>query len=103
MSPVYKAIASANIGILSMLLAKGANPNLRNANGESPLHLAAQNGSLRMTQLLLDHHTSPNLCRKDDGLLPIHLAEHDGHGNVVKLLERHNGRQLYSVPCYYDM
>lgn len=42
-----------------MLLKSGADPNITMENGESPLHVAARNGRLRIIKLLLNDGANP--------------------------------------------
>ena len=49
-----------HLELITPLLARGANPNVRGALG-TPLSLAVRHGSLAMVKLLLDHRADPNL------------------------------------------
>lgn len=42
-----------------MLLKSGADPNITMENGETPLHVAAKNGRLRIIRLLLQDGANP--------------------------------------------
>eukprot|EP00439_Symbiodinium_sp_Y106_P052939 s1021_g7.t1 len=54
--------AQANLTeIANNLLAKGANPVMRDSRGQTPLHLAALEGHADVTRLLLGHGGDPNM------------------------------------------
>ena len=57
----------------------------RDQSGNSPLHLAAQNGNKEAARVLLHHGASMN-DRNTAGLSPLHVASKYGHGGVVDVL-----------------
>lgn len=69
-----------------MLLKNGANPNVRENRGFTPLHAAAENGDVEMIHALIfagaDLH-----AKSDDGRLPLDLAQTNGHKDAVKVLK----------------
>jgi ankyrin repeat protein len=52
-----------------ILLQRGADPNLADTNGRTPLHEAAKRGHLRSSRLLLRHGANPNAVAQ--GLTPL--------------------------------
>lgn len=52
-TPLLNAVFRNRIDAVRMLLAAGAEPNVRGADGDSPLRLCAQNGYPEMARLLL--------------------------------------------------
>ncbi len=50
-----KAVKEDNVAEATRLLAEGANPNARDSDYKPALHLAAENGSLEMVDVLLSH------------------------------------------------
>lgn len=52
-TPLLNAVFRNRIDAARMLLAAGAEPSVRGADGDSPLRLCAQNGYLEMARLLL--------------------------------------------------
>ena len=68
------------------LLGSGADPNIPDpVHRLTILHDAARDGYLDMVKVLLSHGANANL-KDDRGYLPVHLAEQEGHTEVVKLL-----------------
>lgn len=72
----------------SMLLKSGAEPNITMENGESPLHVAARCGRLKIVELLLRDGSNPQQKAKD-GDTALHFACRYGHYRVVKALLEH--------------
>jgi ankyrin repeat protein len=70
------------------LLQQGANPDLCNGKGESPLHIALKGGYRRnqMVKILLEGGANPNLV-DEEGNTPLGLAA--GNAELVRLLLRH--------------
>ena len=67
------------------LLQQGADPNIPDSDGETPLHHAAGHGDAVMTFALLSNGANPNLKNRH-GWTPLHLAAAKGHFPIVKLL-----------------
>ncbi|XP_078312031.1 uncharacterized protein LOC111136086 [Crassostrea virginica] len=70
------------------LLQKGANVNLCNKVGASPLYMACQNGHESTAKLLLINKAEVNLC-KTNGASPLYIAHQKGHSSIEKLLLKH--------------
>ena len=60
------------------LLDRGANPNLRDGEGDGPLHIASQRGNLEITQMLLAKGADPN-AKNNLGGTPLMWAGVYGH------------------------
>jgi ankyrin repeat protein len=77
-SALHWALRSAGDGrqdrLVELLLRHGADPNIRDSKGLTPLLQALRNGSmLKVLALLLDHGADPNIGDQD-GKLPLHYA-----------------------------
>ena len=63
----------------------GANINLKNCFGNTPLYIAVAYDHLHIVKLLLDHNADTE--RKNRfGFTPLHISSICGHVNIVKLL-----------------
>nr|XP_034328415.1 uncharacterized protein LOC117689960 [Crassostrea gigas] len=67
------------------LLSNGADVNLCDEDGASPLYKACQNEHDSIVQLLLSNGADINLC-DEDGASPLYIACQNGHDYTVKLL-----------------
>ena len=63
--------------LAELLLAAGADPNARNIDGSTPLHVAVASGKQDLIELLLANKANPN-ARNNAGQTPLDLAEHKG-------------------------
>ena len=60
-----------------MLLANGGDPNLKDENGNNPLHMAAERGHKATMKLLLDAGANPD--EEDaEGKAPLYIAAEQG-------------------------
>ena len=64
------------LNFMKFLLMKGANPNIQNNFGDSPLHLAYKLNSSFMINLLLEYKANKKL-ENSDGLLPWQMPKYD--------------------------
>jgi hypothetical protein len=69
-----------------ILLDHGANPNVRDSSGITPLMQAADGGHLALAKLLIDHGATIHVAAHS-GETAITLALDKGHRAVVKLLQ----------------
>ena len=63
----------------------GADPNARNEDGDTPLHIAAWNGQTEAIAALLDAGADPN-ARNEDGDTPLHIAAWNGQTEAIAAL-----------------
>jgi ankyrin repeat protein len=69
-----------------ILLAHGADPDLPDRGGQTPLSLAVKNGQLDLVTQLLDHHADPNKA-DEKGLPPLaYSSQWDESGKIKELL-----------------
>ncbi|KAK5061461.1 hypothetical protein LTR84_008004 [Exophiala bonariae] len=74
----------SNIGIVEMLLKRGADGHIIDDAGNNALHVAAACGSIPYVRLFLSHKTDLNQ-KSHNGTTPISLAAANGHEDVVSL------------------
>jgi ankyrin repeat protein len=72
--------------IVKLLLAKGADPSIRNKRGISPLTLAAQCPASETFRLFLQHSKKLDLTPDEDGDTLLHMAARGGSGETVRLI-----------------
>ncbi|XP_050700935.1 adhesion G protein-coupled receptor L4-like isoform X2 [Eriocheir sinensis] len=68
------------------LLSAGANVNVTDSLGWTPLHNAAYTGQADMVRVLLMHQANPDTPEPVHGRSSLHLAAYSGHAEVVSLL-----------------
>jgi ankyrin repeat protein len=85
LSPIHSAIAARRKDIARILLAGGADPNVRQAGGWTPLHSAAHQGDVEAVDLLLAHGADPRL-RSDDGRDAAAMAAEAKHEALAQRL-----------------
>lgn len=91
-TPLYVAAESRRREAVELLLARGADPNLPDVKGWTPLHTAVVNGAdPAILQALLDHHADPTL-RDRSGRTPLSLAREAGNQEAAALLRRYRAR-----------
>lgn len=88
MAPLHYA---ANIGFLDgaqLLMLRGAQVDLPNSQGETPLILAVRRRDLAMTRFLLTEGADPRKADTVTGLSARDIAERDGRSDVIlKLMD----------------
>jgi ankyrin repeat protein len=89
--PLHSAAANrdgaAALATAKLLLEHGAQPNVRQEGGWTPLHQAAASGNLELMKLLLEHGADPRAV-SDDQKSPRALALERGQPEAARLLER---------------
>ena len=72
------------------LLDKGISPNVKRADGRTPLHLAAANGHQATAETLLRYGADIN-ARDNAGKTPLNLAAVGGHSALAEFLHNKGG------------
>lgn len=85
--PLHTSIMFSNIGIMK-LIEKGANVNVKNALGETPLEIAMKLGRQEIIEQLLFNGADPNLITSS-GDTPLTLAVRNKQYNLIPLLLYH--------------
>jgi ankyrin repeat protein len=102
MSPLHYAVVMNERQIVKILLDAGADVNLVDEWGKTPLHEAAF-GTVRVEQpdaeiplMLIDAGADVN-ARTDSNNTPLHIAAYAGHNSVAQALLRH-GADVHAGP-----
>ncbi|MHC4266250.1 MAG: ankyrin repeat domain-containing protein [Planctomycetota bacterium] len=79
------AVKSGSAGTVEMLLKQGTKANIEDANGHTPLHLAAANGHQQTAEVLLKYGADIN-APDNKKKTALDLAEDAGHSGMVQFL-----------------
>lgn len=72
------------------LLETGADPNVKDELGRTPLHLAARSGRIKVVKMLLEHGADPN-AKDRDGWTRLDVAK----GKARRVLKKLTGRSWF--------
>lgn len=89
---VYAA-AEGEKRVVDGMLQRGIRPDVRDASGNTALHMAAGAGQLEMATLLVERQAPVNAINLY-GDSPLAFASANHHGDVQKLLEQHGGKVI---------
>ncbi|TRZ01243.1 hypothetical protein DNTS_014817 [Danionella cerebrum] len=78
-----------NVDATLVLLKNGANRDMQDNKEETPLFLAAREGSFEAAQVLLDHYSNRDITDHLDRL-PRDTAQERMHHDIVRLLDEYN-------------
>jgi len=84
-APLQSAVAGGHAKIVKMLIARAADPNVREQGGYTPLHAAAQNGAEEIIRILIFGGADLTI-KSNDGKTPLDLAMEVGHAKATILL-----------------
>jgi Ankyrin repeats (3 copies)/Ankyrin repeat len=88
-SSLEQAVSGGSVETIKSVIAKGMDINAINILGQTPLHLAAENGNGDAVQLLLDNGAEVDAVAIDSGCTALHYAASLGHVDLCELLVRH--------------
>src|SRR5690606_21340390 len=82
------ALPGDNTECAQMLLKSGAQPNVTQTDGQTPLHISCRTGNSQMIKLLLYEGGDPRL-KSASGETPLHVAAQYCHCEAVELILEH--------------
>ncbi|RCK74497.1 MAG: hypothetical protein IGBAC_1445 [Ignavibacteriae bacterium] len=89
MTPLHIAVENGYIDIIKLLIENGANVDVKNSEGDTPLHIALSNNFLiqqnEIIKLLIKHSSKIN-TENNRGYTPLHLAVAKDNQEFVELL-----------------
>ncbi len=89
LNPLFSSLIKNNGNIAKILIKSGANINIKNDIGDSPLIWAASNGKPEIVKLLLSHQDIDVNVKNDLGTSPLIFAVKTDKPEIVKLLLAH--------------
>ncbi|CAJ1455288.1 unnamed protein product [Effrenium voratum] len=95
--PALASSSKGLVGLVPLLLQKGANVNCTRADGWTPLMSACSSGHLLVSQLLLDAGASVDAAAAD-GFTALMEACTGGHRELVSLLLQHGASISHATP-----
>ena len=89
---IHVAVETKNVDVLKLILRAGSPVNVPNNEGKSPLHLACENGSEEIAELLLDGCANINRAQTYQmNEFPMHIAAKKGYTRILEALRRRGG------------
>jgi ankyrin repeat protein len=90
-TPLHYATVHGHLAIVERLLAKGADVQSTDANGETPMHDAAAFGRVQVAEMLLAHEADVNALTPDEQT-PLDYAIEANAENLASLLRKNGGK-----------
>lgn len=85
--PIHAAAAGKRTAIVQLLLDNGADPNVQQNGGWTPIQQSVSHYDIGMTELLLHYGADPHLAQ-DAGVTAFDIAEEKGYGELLEILRR---------------
>ena len=86
LAPLSLAIMKNHLGIARMLIDAGANVNIKDDRGNTPLHKAARDGLIDSVKLLIENPLCDKTIVNSDGQTPEDIAVDLSHSDIVDML-----------------
>jgi len=90
---LHMAVAAGNMSLTTLFIAKGADVNVRNESGATPLHEAARRGYKEIVEFLIEKGAQIN-AKDEDGMTPLAeaLLNDPKAREVVEILQKHGAK-----------
>jgi hypothetical protein len=88
------AVKKDQVAVVNILLEFGADPNIPDAKGSSPLLRAVKNNQAAMVKLLLEHGANANPPDKDGWSLLHFAVTHNAYDVLVTLLQHRHDKNI---------
>ncbi len=85
MTSLYMAITNFRNDNAELLISKGADLNVTDSKGQTPLHCVAARGMKEIAAKMIANGAKKNV-KDNEGKTPLNLASDSEHEEVVKLL-----------------
>jgi len=90
---LHSALDAGRLDIVELLLVKGADANVRNNKGRTPLNIVVDwYGNLEIVELLLSKGADIN-AKDKNGKTALSYAVENGHTEIVELLRKHGAKE----------
>lgn len=90
---LFEAAKAGDLELITQLLEKGVDINVKDGRGKTVLHYAAGNGNLELVQWLIEHGADVN-AKDDKGKSAMHYAADNNNWEVVQWLIEHGSEIL---------
>jgi len=94
--PIHSAVAHRQppvaLAMVESLLLNGAEVNVAQDGGWTPLHQAAAHGQIEIMKLLLAHGAEIN-TRSEDGTTPLQMTQNKGYPEAAEMLQQRGAKE----------
>ena len=85
-APLHFAARLGQTSAAKLLLDAGADPNIANSVGMTPLLVASHFGTASIVKLLIEHGADVDALGTEQGIAALHVAAENGDAQIVRLL-----------------
>ena len=95
-SPLHQACLDCNFPMVDLLLKKGVNSSVKDADEWTPLHVACSQNALDIVKLLLEYNADPSLLNLDDES-PIDLTDNEEIKAVLNRYDKAKVKENFEI------